>query len=186
MAVESEITEKRYNPGGTSQPEALFGIVFHDPAELIVERWRLGRFENALVRDLDYVIGGNGAAGSGWITALSPWPADVEFYIRREGPAIQGLSLSAHKPLPSADVERAFDKVALRLQEQRREGLRAIQVPRGEASLTVPSEDSRKGRILGFGEDGSLIAVDTISATDVLDDGLWNPLDSIIDDGGWG
>lgn len=158
MAVESEVTGKTYQPAAAMAAEALTGIVFLDPDELVVEHWADGATSGTvLARDADYSIGGEGATGSGTITALAVWPANDQFRIYRDGgPALQPEVFSRHAPLSAKDIERGLDRMALRMQELRRELARTPQFPRGSTPVDFAElADLADGDLLEF-RDGQL------------------------------
>lgn len=155
MAVESNITEHTYKPGSAMAPEALTGLVFLDPDDLVVEHWADGATAGTLVlRDLNYTIEGDGAAGAATITALEAYATDDEFRIRRESPALQPEILPKFSPLSAKDVERGLDRQALVLQQHGRDIQRSVRAPFGEVVADLPVADLRASGFLGFDVNG--------------------------------
>lgn len=83
-------------------------------------------------------------------------------------------------------VNEGYDRSATRDQALKRDVQRAFKVPLGEGDFTVPPETQRAGKFMAFGEFGEPVAVDAIVNTDMTDDGMWSPDDTLIDDGAWG
>ncbi len=132
MAVESEVTEKVYSPASARAVEALSDVYFLDAGDLVVEHWLPGAEAGIrLAQDRDYIIAGDGPSASGTIQALGDWPDEDKWRIYRKTPAVQPQVLPPHEPLPSRDVERMADRLALHAQEQNRELSRRPSFPPG-------------------------------------------------------
>lgn len=173
MAVESEITEKTYFPGAAMAPEALTGLVFLDPDELVVELTLDGEtVATVLARDTHYTIDGDGYAGTAAITALAEYESGDLWRIYRSGEINQPEVLPRFGPLPAKDLERGLDRGMLRLAELKREIGRAVLSPRGEAALEWPALADRLGKYLGFDADGDFVLLGSGGADDELRDDL--------------
>lgn len=140
MTVQTEATFKRYQPGSAEAAEALTGIVFFDPADIVVLRIASDGSETTLTRDVHYTMGGNGATGQGTITAIGDYGSDT-FHVERRTPAQQDVRLEAFVDLPLAEIERQLDDHTLVDQELRRDLVRTVQVPRGESGVTITIGD---------------------------------------------
>ncbi|KPH59193.1 hypothetical protein ADT71_23925 [Novosphingobium sp. ST904] len=147
-------------------PEALTGLIFYDPVELVVEHWPYGaEAGTVLYLDQDYTISGDWASGTASITPRAVYPLGAEWRIRREGLIRQPEVLPKISPLSSKDVERGLDRPILRLQEHAREIMRTWRSPRGENGLDLPGVGKRALKALFFDSEGNAdpISIDDFS-----------------------
>lgn len=158
MSLTTLPIEHEYEPGDAQAPEAI-PFQFLSGADIAVEH--LADATGAisiLYPDADYVIAGDGPAGTGTITATADWPAGDKFLLRRRTAIKQDAAINAHQALPSKDVARQLDRQAMGLQEVRADAddtaQRALSLPRGEVAIVLPAAEARAGLHLAFDAEG--------------------------------
>lgn len=118
--------------------------------DLQVDRTRAG-VVTTLVQDVDYTVQGTGNPGGGTITLTAPALAD-DIYVLYGVREYRQVSYGAGIPVNRTDMNLDGDKLTQITQQLRRDIDRCVKVPIQDygALTTVPLEDARKGKILGF------------------------------------
>ena len=149
MTVSTEVTRHSWRPGAALSAEAVAFPVLN-PADLVVAIDG-GR---TLVAGVDYVVAGDGPAGSATVRPMAAHPADAVWTATRRTARRQTAQFEAHRPFAAATLERQLDRLTLVDQEvdaARAElGARALALPPGETTAPLPSAVLRAGRLLGF------------------------------------
>lgn len=153
VTVNTEKLSHSYKPGGAMLPEPL-GFPYLDPTAItvtvIAETTGL---PTVLAPDF-YELTGAGPSGTGTIRALTLWPPNDEWHVRRRTPLLQRAEIAPGQPLPSKDVEQSLDRITMGTQEARRAAAdiaeRSLQVPLGEVASTIPPAAVRAGQFLAF------------------------------------
>lgn len=149
MTVESSISFFAYKPGAAMLAQSLTGLVYLSGSNLVVYHIAdaTGTISE-LAEGADYTLGGNGAQGSGTITAAAAYPADDLFRVERHTSLLQPEEFQPFQDLDSAALERGLDRIALVNSDQARELDRAIKVPFGETPLPMDSLTDADGKVL--------------------------------------
>lgn len=120
------------------------------------------------------VSGGSGSTGA--VTMLTPPPAGTTTVVERVQPQTQPLALSKFGALPSPDLERAYDRLTLALQDLSDQVDRSIKFPIADSILPALAKASlRANGLLGFDANGQL-ALTTGGATDTLISSAMTPV----------
>ncbi|MGB3928834.1 MAG: hypothetical protein WBL20_07715, partial [Sphingobium sp.] len=141
MTVSTDLIGHRYFPGAAMAPEHLpFQFLADD--HLIVTALP---GDAPQVAGTDYVIEGDGAAGTATIRALRDFGVDGELQIVRVTARRQEAVTEAFKPLPAAAIGRELDRRALVEQEIGDLAGRGIVLPFGEQGVVLPRAAERAG-----------------------------------------
>jgi hypothetical protein len=109
------------------------------------------------------VSGGNGSTGT--VTAVSAPASTVEWHIRRKTKRTQTTDYVDGEALPSATLEKDFDRVVALALELEQDLARAILLPKTDAAadLILPTTDDRASKYLGFDENGDITVTEGTS-----------------------
>ena len=114
-----------------------------------------------LAEGVDFTVSG-GATDAGGTVTLSASVAGARLRVRRITARAQPAQYTVSDRFPAASHEGALDRLTMITQEQDdgigNLGQRALLVPDGETSSTLPAKSSRMGQFLAFGPDGKPIA----------------------------
>jgi hypothetical protein len=168
MTVTTENTFKAYD-GNASTVTFSIDFQFWDDDEIEVYlRVEATGVETLQIETTDYALTHPVAGLTGSITFITPPPDTVRVYIRRNSKVTQQKDISPSTVLPSAAIEEALDRLALRFQEANHDfSVRAMLTPVTDEDLdmTLPNAVDRgiTGAQLGFDSDGlPLITVATL------------------------
>ena len=109
------------------------------------------------------VTGGNGSTGL--VTFVTAPPSGTEVHIERQSVSTQNVDLSPSQKLPSASIEQAIDRQAMRYQEMSTSLERYLSIPAtdkdtdfGFPSTELPNKIDRASKVLAFDSAGVPIA----------------------------
>lgn len=120
--------------------------------------------ETTLVVDTDYTVTGVGAVAGGTITLTAgALTSGYALTIRRVRPLTQLTDLRNQGESFREIHEDAMDNGVMIAQQQQEQIDRCLKLPTSEAptddSTVLPAVDDRAGKVLGFDDDGNLVAV---------------------------
>jgi hypothetical protein len=176
MSLTTLPIEHEYQPGDAQAAEGIpFQFLTGADIDVVHIDAATGAV-SALLPDDDYVIAGDGPAGTATITATADWPLADSFLVRRRTPIKQDAAINAHQALPSRDVARQLDRVAMVVQEDRADLAdarnRSWLVPRGETGGVLPSVADRAGKFRAWDVEGNEYASNGGGADDALREDL--------------
>jgi len=158
MTVTTSSTSALYNGDGTTVSFAVDFQFFATSELKVYKRVAATGVETLQVEGTDYdVTGGSGLTGR--VDFGTAPPSTEQVHIRRESPKTQQNDLTPSNRFPSASVERALDRAAMRDQEDSRELSRAMLGPVTDSvDMTLPSSVDRASKVLAFDSSGAPIA----------------------------
>jgi hypothetical protein len=158
MTVTTTSTSAVYTGDGTTVSFAVDFQFFATSELKVYKRVAATGVETLQVEGTDYdVTGGSGLTGR--VDFGTAPPSTEQVHIRRESPKTQQNDLTPSNRFPSASVERALDRAAMRDQEDSRELSRAMLGPVTDSvDMTLPSSVDRASKVLAFDSSGVPIA----------------------------
>lgn len=157
MTVKTKYQPKSYKPGAVPSAQGIgFEYLSADDIKVTHVDANTG-IEAAVVRDVHYRLGGDGATATGTITSIGSWPADDLFVIERVTADDQAADLDPDVKLAVRDIERSLDKQAMRSQEKASTIARTLRVPREEVGIELVRAALRAGMFLAFDANGDAI-----------------------------
>lgn len=180
MTVSSQQNRKLYSGDGLIT-EFSYDFPVFDAAELLVVLRLADDTEQTKTLSVDYSVSGVGQDQGGTVTCLNFTPAvGQQLLIQRRVDYVQETSLPANVDMPSATIERQFDRVVMMVQQVAENLGRTIQVrlTSGLTGLTLPEPSPGKAVVGNDDSDGytnlDLASVGSLSISDymrtVLDD----------------
>ena len=135
----------------------------------------IGRYEDEREQELeytDYSIVISGEVSKVVVNSPSSWDFS-NLLIIRTLPIVQDTDYRNGTPMDADNVELSFDKMVMILQQLNEELSRTFKFSVFESgtSFTLPTKDERQGKVLGFDEDGSNLAV-YVNPEDIYDAAL--------------
>jgi len=122
--------------------------------------------------ETDYTLSG-GAGSTGTVTFLVPPPSTDEVHVFRDTTRTQPNDFTPSQRFPSASVERALDRGAMRDQDDELQVGKALRAPLTDdsaLSMVLPNSVTRASKVLGFDSSGAPVATTQAdqSATTVI------------------
>jgi hypothetical protein len=159
MTVSSTENRKEYNGNGVT-------VAFSFPYRFLADEDLTVYVDGDLMTlTTDYTIVGAGEDAGGTVTMLvAPVTGTNNVVIVRDPEATQELDLVENDPLPAEDVETAFDKLTMLHQRLGDLLERAVVLSDADpsATLVIPNLADRAGNLLGFDDNGDLVAFDPV------------------------
>ena len=185
MTVATTASSISYAEDGTSVVFAVpfkFGLA----TDLVVRRLIPGAAAVLLALGTDYSVSGAGADAGGSITRTAA-TSGATLLIDRKTSRIQDMHYATGDRFPAASHEAALDRLSEVDQEQDTQLSRALQVPPGETGGTLPALADRQGKVVTFGADGGLAAVDSfgLGIAEYFGGGDWAEDAPLLDQGDW-
>ena len=163
VGVDDELRIREYPGDDTATPRA-YGFKILDPDDLRVTRTNADGSETVLVRGTDYSVSGAGNPTGGNVTPLAPIATGTSWRIEGDMSLGQPTDYTAGDDFPAESHERGLDRSMIAHQEARRDLndtiTRALMVPRGEVSPTLPPAAQRAGKFGAYDADGRPIAAE--------------------------
>lgn len=169
MTVSTQTAKSQYTGNGVTVAfTGSFPILDEDHATVILTT-ALGVSTTQTITT-DYTISGVGGS-TFTVTFLTAPASGVRVTIARAVPLTQELDLVENSVLPSAELEKSYDKVTMIAQQVNEAAARSLRFPVSDASslsAELPSSVTRAGKVLGFTSTGA-VTVSTVDLDD-LDD----------------
>lgn len=105
---------------------------------------------------VDYVV--NGVGASAGCTIVGNFTGGSDVYIERATPITQLVDTQNNETILEDVLDAGFDKLTMIDQEQQTQIDRALKVPKGETTLTVPALAQRAGKYFAFDVAGNPVA----------------------------
>lgn len=129
--------------------------------------------ETELTKGTDWSISGTTVT----VAAASGWDSDHSVVLYRDSAWTQPVDLQNNDAMDAEVLEKALDRVTCMVQQLKEEIDRVVKIPisDAEATLTIPTKESRANYLLGFDSDGDIqasieAAVTTAFTRTLLDD----------------
>lgn len=172
MTVSTQTAKSQYTGNGvTTAFTGSFPILDEDHA-LVILTSTLG-VDTTQTIATHYTISGVGGS-TFTVTFLTAPASGVKVTIARNVPLTQELDLVENDEMPSAELEKSYDKTAMIDQQINEKTNRALRFPVTDSSslsAEIPNAATRAGKVLGFDADGEpavsdaeLADLDTLAA----------------------
>jgi hypothetical protein len=136
-----------------------FDFPMYAQTDLRVRRTRAG-VAVTLTLGSDYTVTGAGNQAGGSITFTTGALAGDQILVESAMPTGRTSAFTDGGDLPAAALNSEFNRIFITLQQQERDGARALQVDAAETGLTaLPPVVTRANKLLGFDASGNPIAV---------------------------
>lgn len=172
MTISSTTNRVSYTGNGVTTAFS-FPYAFHSTADLVVVETVIATgVQTTKALTTHYTISGTTDAqgfyqSGGTVTAVTAPASTVTWTIYRDPAITQGAELVENDALPvKAGVESPLDRLTMIAQRLKDRLDRSLQLPEGDtsgATVEIPSEVDRAGKLLYFDEDGNVSVVDPVA-----------------------
>jgi hypothetical protein len=156
MTVSTQTAKSQYTGNGvTTAFTGSFPIL--DQSHVVVILTSTAGVDTTQTITTDYTISGVGGS-TFTVTFVSAPASGVRVTIARNVPVTQELDLVENDEMPSAELEKSYDKLTMIAQQTKESSDRALRIPLSDAasiSTTFPGAADRANKLASFDTDGA-------------------------------